>query len=296
MRQLWEALSPTHKRGVKAFYSLHNMGGSRGGYRVNGEIDLTNDYTININHIVSMMSQSWYKKIDGKPVVVYFNGSESENATDAINLREAYKTANPSVTDPYPFYEVHMVYLADKSNDFVNFNNMQAKTWYYQTNDNAASDHSLESSLLDSYNNFVEMGNNNASRDIVPSLNVALDGRARWEYLQDDISRDNGISGTPSAGSGINWAYYGKYYTYRSNSYYNEATSSDVGSIVSKFASLKSMFGSRMKLALVSTFDENSEGGKSTGMPKLNLDGTTINDDVIQWFRSHYNSGYVDPT
>jgi len=49
-----------------------------------------------------------------------------------------------------------------------------------------------------------------------------------------------------------------------------------------------------MKLAFVSTWDENSEGN-STGMPKLNLDGVTINDSVVEWFRSHYNSGYVNP-
>jgi len=164
MRQFWEALSPTHKRNVKAFYSLHNMGGSRGSYRVNGEIDLTNDYTINLNHIVAMMSQDWYKKIDGKPVVVYFNGAESENITDAINLREAYKLEY-GVTDPYPFYEIYMVYLADTNNSFINAHNMQAKTWYYQTNNNSATDHSLESSLLDSYNNFVKMGNDNLGID-----------------------------------------------------------------------------------------------------------------------------------
>ena len=50
-----------------------------------------------------------------------------------------------------------------------------------------------------------------------------------------------------------------------------------------------------MKLALVSTFDENSEGGRSTGMPKVNLDGATINDSVIEWFKDNYNSGYTYP-
>jgi hypothetical protein len=242
-----------------------------------------------------MMGESWYKKIGGKPVIVYFNG-ESDNITDAQNLRAAYKEAY-GVTDTYPFYEIQMTFLADTDNVFVNNNNMQAKTWYYQTNNNAFSDHSLESSLLDSYNNFVSMGQNagNASRDIVPCFNVGLDGRARNEYPGDYVCIDNITPGTASYNSGINWAAYNRSYIDKSYSYYNPATSTDVASIVSKFASLESLFGSRMKLAFVSTWDENSEGGISTGMPKLNLDGTTINDSIIEYFRSHYNSGYVNP-
>jgi hypothetical protein len=295
MRQLFEAQSLADKRGIKAFYSLHQPGGSRGEYRNgNGEIDLTNEYTININHIVDMMGETWYKKIGGKPVIVYFDESESNIQTDAANLRAAYREAY-SISDPYPFYEIQMTFLADTNNVFVNNNNMQARTWYYQTNNNAQGDHSLESSLSDSYNNFVSMGQTHTSRDVVPSMNVALDGRARWAYPLDYASIDNITPGTASYNSGINWAAYNKSYIDKSYSYYNAATSTDVTSISNKFASLKTLFGSRMKLAFVSTWDELSEGGLSCLMPKLNLDGATINDDIVEYFRAIYNNSYANP-
>ena len=302
MRQFWEGLTNLQRRGVTAFYSMHQIGGDRGSYRDgNGQIDPANGYTININHIVTKMGESWYKKIGGKPVIVYFDDSESAMATDAANLRAAYREEY-SVSDQYPFYEIQMTFLADTNNVFVNQNNMRAKTWYYQTNNESQGSHSLESTLVDAYNNFVDMGQNagNLSRDIAPSMNVALDGRARWEYPPRTACIDNITPGTASYNSGINWAAYNsntpdKRYVDKSYSYYNAATSTDVTSIVNKFAALKSLFGSRMKLAFVSTWDENSEGGKSTGMPKLEADGTTINDDIIEFFRSHYNENYETP-
>jgi len=165
---------------------------------------------------------------------------------------------------------------------------MQARTWYYQTNNESQGNHSLESSLTDSYNNFVSMGQNNTTRDVVPSMNVALDGRARWAYPLDYASIDNITPGTASYNSGINWAAYNKSYIDKSYSYYNDPTATEVTSIVNKFDELKAMFGSRMKIAIVTTWDECSEANR-TVCPKLNLDGVTINREIVDWFGSHWN-------
>ena len=103
-RNLFENLTLTDKRGVKACYTIGQLGGDRNNYLIPHPTtgipypDPTNDYTINLNYIVSKMAESWYLKIDDKPVVFYFN-SEADTIKDIQNLRSAYGSA---------LYEVYM--------------------------------------------------------------------------------------------------------------------------------------------------------------------------------------------
>jgi hypothetical protein len=288
MRTFWENLTLGEKRGIKAFYSVGQLGGDRNTYRLpNGNIDLTNDYTINLNHIVDMMGQSWYKKIDGKPVVVYFN-SESESLTDMNNLRAAYNAAYGG-SDSYPFYEIYMTMMADTNNTFVYNNNLKARTWYYQTNNEAQDSHDIQTIINDAYSNFLNMGNTFTPKDVCPSFTVALDGRSRNAYPGATACIDSLTNGSNPFWQSLNRGYEDKSY-----SWYNPANQSNVNDIVSKCNALRTTFGTRMRLALVSTWDELSEGGASCGMPKKRVNGT-INDDVIEWFRSQLNLGYVNP-
>lgn len=287
MRTFWENLSSIDKRGIKAFYTIGQLGGSRGDYRVNGVIDPTNDYTINLNHIVTMMGESWYKKIDGRPVVVYFN-PESETNQDLTNLREAYR-AEYSVTDNYPFYEIYMTSLADTNHTFVYNNNLKARTWYYQTNGQSQDSHNIQTIIDDAYDNFVTIGNTYTVKDVCPSFTIALDNRCRNAYPGETACIDSLTNGSNPYWQSLNRGYVDKSY-----SYYNAATQSNINDIVSKSDALYDSYTTRMKLVLISTFDECSEGGLSVGIPKKRANGT-INDDIIEWFRAQLNSGYVNP-
>lgn len=281
-RNLFENLSLADKRGVKACYTIGQLGGDRNAYLIPHPVtgipypDLANDYTINLNYIVSKMAEPWYLKIDGKPVIFYFN-SEADTIKDIQNLRAAYGGA---------MYEVYMTAGMDADMSLVNSQGLRAKTWYYQTNNNANGDHDLQSVTNDTYNNLVNMANAqieaNTDKDICPSFTLALDSRARNEYPGDTVSVHN-------AGS----AYYASlniaYNPDKFNGYYDPATNEEIADMINKALALKTAYGSRCKLAIFSTWDELSEGGKSCLCPKKsaawnNNASFTIDDNVVVQF------------
>ncbi len=288
-RELWEAC--TSKRGLKAIYTIGQLGGSRDDYDPNNP-DPLNDYTINLNHIVDMMSETWYYKIDGRPVVVYFNG-ETETIKDINNLRKAYRVANSisnSVADSDMLYEVYMTMTQDNNTSMVTQYNLRGRTWYYQTTEETQGTHALESSIETNFANHNTLGDSlPSSFDVIPSFTVALDPRARNEYPGKTACID-----ALSNGSQPYWESLNRGYVDYSYSYYNAPTQSNINDMIAKSAALKTKYGSRMKFCLWSTWDENTEQNDSV-MPKR-LSNNTIDDSMVMWFKGQLNPSYVIPS
>lgn len=286
-RNLFENLSPTDKRGVKACYTIGQLGGDRNAYLIPHPTtgipypDPANDYTINLNYIVSKMAESWYLKIDSKPVVFYFN-TEEATIKDIQNLRSAYGGA---------LYEVYMTAGMDADMSLVNSQGLRAKTWYYQTNNNANGDHDLQTVTNDIYTNLVNIADGqiaaNTDKDICPSFTLALDSRARNEYPGDTVSVNNAGS---SYYANLNIAYNPDKF----NGYYEPASNAEISDMINKALALKTAYGSRCRLAIFSTWDELSEGGSSCLCPRRsaawnNNASYTIDDYVVSQFESILN-------
>ena len=237
-----------NKRGIKAAFTVGVLGGDRDKYPA------PNDYTRNLKHLVDCLSKDWYQKIEGKPIVFYYN-QESETLADLSRIRAAYGG---------PMYEVFL--SSGYSNDytFIVKSRMDARSWYYVFNNEANGNHSLNSVISETYactKQILQAGFN-----VVPSMTIALDQRARQNYPGDSPA----------------WNKPG--YMGHSHSYYEPISEIQLNKYFADLEELRRLYPKQLKTAGFSTWDELSEGGRSCLMPKKRIDGT-VDDTMVGWFQ-----------
>jgi hypothetical protein len=240
------------KRGLKAAYTVGQFGG--------GEFSDTNsDYRKNIEHFVWAMNQDWYQTIDGKPIVFHYN-SVSENNKNAAYIRQLYGK---------PIYEVYVE--SGFGSDYLPVvqSGFKARSWYYNYNDQKNSTHSFQS-IIDDVKKGVD-GIITDGREVVPTFTISYDGRARETYPYDSPQ-------------------YGRYgYNGHPESYYNLPTESEIKQLYEYGTYLEKKYPKQVKTYGYANFDENSEAGKLTLMPKKRNDGS-IDDTMVRWLGTYYYS------
>lgn len=249
-RRLFE--NSTQKRGVKAAFTVGLFGGDRECYPAD------NDYTRNLKHLVDCLNKDWYQKIDGKPIVFFYN-NEADTLADLQRIRAAYGGE---------LYEVFMESGYGNDYTFIFQKGLNARSWYYVYNDEANGNHSLESVMDDTYRftkDILAKG-----WEVVPSFTIALDQRARQHYPGDGPAWNMaGFKGHP-------------------NSYYEPITKAQLTKYFNYIDQLKRTFPKSLKTVGFGTWDELSEGGWGCLLPKKRIDGS-IDDTMIRWFGERYN-------
>jgi hypothetical protein len=260
-----------NKRGVKAAYVVGQFGGD-----INNWGDPNDDYTKNLNHFVWAMRQDWYQRIDNKPIIFMF---ADPNPAYPDTIPNMVTTLN-RIRSTYggDIYEVYMT--SGLSNDYsvVNANSMDARSWYYNTDDAAFGSHDINSPNQGIYDTSLAIAA--SGKEVVPCFTIALDNRARNEYPGDTYQK-----GTPNDGLGIN-------YVDKSYSYYNAANQAAIQNCINKNLALRAAHPTKVKTGGYSTGEELTEGWLSCWMPKKRVNGT-INDDVVMWYKQELNPTYV---
>ena len=165
------------KRGLKAFYSIENWGG---GYENYGQ---DNAYTRTVNTIAADMTQSWYTKIDGKPVLgnVIFDSKIDEPAeitkvqTTINRIREVYRslTGNNSA-ELYRFMYTDINY--DRGSWYFD-NDFDAYGPYYILADTSGNNFN---NVVVTTNNYM---NSRTHQYLAPTIMCGFDNRPReWFY------------------------------------------------------------------------------------------------------------------
>lgn len=278
MRTLFE--QNPNKRGMKAAYTNGQFGGD-----VNNYEDPNDDYRKNIEHFTWAMGQPWYQQIDGKPLIFLFKEpyDHPSDTTPQQTFKAAFALELSRIRSLYAskyggsgLYEVYMT--AGLNNDYtlIDSNSMDARSWYYTYDEEANGSHLMSSPNTNAYNTTVSL--NTSGKEIVPSLNIALDGRARAMYPGDKYQ-----VGTPDDGYGIN------YNPATVNGYYIPPTMSEIAGIIEDNLELLNLSG--VKTAVFANFDELSEAGITCLMPKLRNNGT-VNSEVVNAFKGVLNPSY----
>jgi len=278
MRNLFE--QNPNKRGVKACYVNGQLGGNVDNYE-----DPNDDYRKNIEHFTWAMGQPWYQQIDGKPLMFMFK-EPYDRPTDTYaqqHFKESFALELSRIRSLYAskygaggIYEVYMTSGLVTDYSFLEYNGMDARSWYYTYDEEANGSHLMSSPNTAAYNATVTL--NTAGKEIVPSLNIALDGRARAMYPGDKYQ-----VGTPDDGYGIN------YNPATVNGYYIPPTSGEIVGIIEDTLELLALSG--VKTAVFANFDELSEAGSTCLMPKR-LSNGTVDSGVVTTFKGVLNSGY----
>lgn len=240
-----------NKKGVKAAYTIGQLGGDKNNFPNEND-----DYTKNIKHFVWALKQDWYQKIDGKPIVFYYN-TEEETKVHLQRIRALYGS---------PMYEVFVESGFNSDYRPVVNNNMKARSWYYVYNNEANGSHELRSVIdatINGTNGIISNG-----FEVVPTFTIAFDQRARQNYPGDGVQWDRpGYSGFP-------------------NSYYNWITLPELQKYFKYATDLEKTKSKFVKTYGFANWDENSEAA-DTLMPKKNNDGS-INERMLNWFNSYY--------
>lgn len=282
MRNLFE--QNNNKRGVKAAYSIGLLGGNPSSYP-----DPNDDYTKNLNHLVWAMGQAWYQKIGTQPIINYFYQRPSSDPTilaawrneklaEINRVRARYNEVYPSNSG---LYEVHVTDAADPDMSDATFFGINKKSWYYAHDENLSGTHNMDSgnNLAVSVCNSIT----SSGAKCQPSLNLAMDGRARAMYPTRTYQWNN-FNTSPSdldyKGDEIG----------AENSYYTTPTETQVKNYIDQMIAL--LAGSNVDTGGFATWDEMSEGGEGCLMPKRRIDGS-INDSQVRWFRDKLNPDYV---
>jgi len=278
MRTLFE--QNPNKRGVKASYVVGQFGGD-----VNNYDDPNDDYRKNIEHFTWAMGQPWYQTIDGKPLIFIFKEAydHPSDTTPQQTFKAAFALELNRIRSLYAakygdggIYEVYMTSGVDTDYSLIDANSMDARSWYYTYDGESTNSHLMSSPNAAAYNTTVSL--NTAGKQIVPSLNIALDGRARAMYPGDKYQ-----VGTPDDSYGIN------YNPDTVASYYYPPTMSEIAGIVEDNIELLNLSG--VKTAVFANFDELSEAGITCLMPKLRNNGT-VNSEVVNAFKGVLNPSY----
>lgn len=240
-----------NKRGVKAAYTVGQFGGNKDKYP-----NESDDYTKNIKHLVWALKQDWYQKIDGKPIVFYYN-SEEETRVHLQRIRSLYGGE---------MYEVYVESGFGTDYRPVVNNQMEARSWYYTYNSEANRSHKISSIIDETINGTNSIISNNFQ--VVPTFTIAFDQRARQNYPYDGVQYGRpGYDGFP-------------------NSYYNWITLPELNRYFSYGYDLEKNKKAFVKTYGFANWDENSEAA-DTLMPKKNIDGS-INNRMINWFGNYY--------
>jgi hypothetical protein len=259
------------KRGVKAAYTVGQLGGD-----LNGWGDPNNDYTKNLNHFVWAMRQDWYQRIDNKPIVFYMTDPHPSNPTALADMA----TTMNRIRSTYggEIYEVYMTSGMDNDYSVVDGYGMDARSWYYNTDGASFDSHDITSPNAGIYSTTLALAA--AGKEVAPTFNIALDSRARNEYPTDTYQIH-----TPNDGLGIN-------YVDKSYSYYSPANQAAIQDAINKLKALRAAHPTKIKTGGYATGDELTEGGLSCFIPKKRIDGTK-NEDVVYWFKQELNPTYV---
>jgi hypothetical protein len=278
MRTLFE--QNPNKRGVKASYVVGQFGGD-----VNNYDDPNDDYRKNIEHFTWAMGQPWYQQIDGKPLIFLFKEpyDHPSDTTPQQTFKAAFALELGRIRSLYAskyggggIYEVYMTAGLNNDYSLIDANSMDARSWYYTFDEEANGTHLMSSPNTKAYNQTVALSA--IGKEIVPSLNIALDGRARAMYPGDKYQ-----VGTPDDGYGIN------YNPATVNGYYIPPTMGEIAGIIASNVELLNLSG--VKTAVFANFDELSEAGITCLMPKLRNNGT-VNSEVVNAFKGALNPTY----
>lgn len=278
-RTLFEQIPYAEKRGVKASYTIGQLGG--GDYN-----DLTSDYRQNIDHLVWAMGQDWYQKIGGKPMLTYFynpfgdlNTWRAEKLAEITLIRNRYAEVYPANNG---IYEVYCTSGGSEDMSNANYFGIPRRTWYYTFEDNFTG---LGSHNMDDGNNHgitTTTNLNNSGYKVVPSLNLAMNGLSRALYPGNTYQWTNPSTSPPDI------AYNSDFET----SYYNDPSEAQIKNYCDDMLALLEL--SNVDAGVFGTFEELSEGGSRCLMPRKRADGS-IDDDVVRWLRDKYNPTYVLP-
>lgn len=244
-RQLYT--STPNKKGIKMAYALHNLGGG-------------SDRVLAIQTIVSAMSQTWYQKIDGKPILFVNN----DNIQDLIDVRTAYGS-----NEIYVVYQ--LIYPeADPGIHvpIINNNGMNAIGRYSSFGNN--SDHlysNISTNDVMQVNQFLP-----TNVDIVPLVTTSFFNKAM---------RTHSISSPMDPGA--------------ANQFNFVATNQELTNHLQEMVDLCALHPTRIKTMICYAWNEHYEGGKVI-CPSKNIDGT-INTEVIEVFNSVlYDTQICDST
>lgn len=163
------------KRGLKASYNLHNMGGGFENFGGN------NEYTKSVRTIVSHLDEDWFMKVDGMPVLSYLmeNGDLRGN-TDAANKMRITKSR---IEQAYG-KKIYWVLVCDfyEAGEWYKENGFDAISGYYLYGNYVNKDFKEVVDISKRWNE----DHTAAGRVVAPLITLGLDSRARLWYYSGD--------------------------------------------------------------------------------------------------------------
>jgi hypothetical protein len=191
-----------------------------------------------------------------KTCCILFSRKYSENYANATqdrdNIREAYGK---------PMYEVFLQLGYNPDYSYLESKGYNSKSWYYNYDDHANGDHSLEK-VIDTT---IQYTRNHAQsgKHIIPQV-TSFDQRARQHYPGDSVQYDRyGFTGHP-------------------NSFYYPTTKEQFYRQIDGIFDVVKDYPNNVKAIGLGLADENSETGVNVFMMKKNIDGS-INRQQTDW-------------
>lgn len=271
----------TNKRGVKASYTIGSLSG--GDYN-----DPNSEYRQNVDHFVWALGQDWYQKIGGKPMVTYFydwyggtteqyNAWKAEKLAEIALIRSRYNAVYPANNG---LYEVYCTSAGSNDMSEALDLGLNKRTWYYTYDGELNGNHNMDEGNDEGV--FTTMSLNTSGYKVIPSLNLAMNGKSRAMYPGKTYQWTNPSTSPSELTYDSSWE----------NSYYNDPSDSQLNDYFDQMEYLLDL--ANVDGGVWGTADEFSEGGAGCWMPRRRADGS-IDDRVVRLMNAKWNPNYILP-